>query len=338
MSQFQKLLIWDTSRRVVIRQVGLGGQWYGDQEEYTEKKLSLKSLLYQVNILCTSLQIEVLTMNLGEPKPFHDILSRPVYGNTASDGSLLQAQKWISCCISNHENCASGLPSRLPKRVVDLKLRNPRLYETHNELAQYVCLSHCWGTSRPSCATTSLSLKANQKCIEWESMPRTFQDAIHFTRRLGIRYIWIDSMCIIQDDERDWREQSAVMASIYQNAYLTLCATHSSSDDNGCYSQLPPDSVVQKGTMVKKDGVEYDVYFRIYPKNGRRKDHLPDSNCATSTYHLHEFPLMARAWTYQERLPSPRLLHFTSSEVHGMRGGMRVHTLHKVIGMKCNEV
>lgn len=161
----------------------------------------------------------------------------------------------------------------------------------------------------------SRTLEANQRCIEWESMPRTFRDAIHFTRRLGIRFIWIDSICIIQDDETDWREQSAAMASIYQNAYLTLCATSSLSDDDGCYSHLRPDYVVRKMTMVKEDRMKYDVYFRVFSRTTRRRQHLPDWDRASMGYSRQKFPLMTRAWAYQERLISPRLLHFTSGEL-----------------------
>jgi hypothetical protein len=160
--------------------------------------------------------------------------------------------------------------------------------------------------------TTSQTLESNRRCIEWKSMPRTFRDAIHFTRRLGIRFILIDSICIIQDDEIDWRAQSAAMASIYENAYLTLCATHSSSDNGGCYSYLRPNYIVKKTNMVKKDGREYDVYFRVLSRSTRE---LPDWSRATMHYCRQIFPLMIRAWTYQERLLSPRLLHFTSGEL-----------------------
>lgn len=227
---------------------------------------------------------------------------------------MLQAKRWISTCSSSHKNCSSGAPSPLPKRVINISIPCPRLHKTQNELAQYACLSHCWGTSRPTCATTSQTLESNRRCIEWESMPRTFRDSIHFTRRLGIRFIWIDSICIIQDDEIDWRAQSAAMASIYENAYLMLCATHSSSDNGGCYSYLRPSYIVKKTNMVKKDGREYDAYFRVLSRSTREVEHLSDWSRATMHYCRQIFPLMTRAWTYQERLLSPCLLHFTSGE------------------------
>lgn len=61
--------------------------------------------------------------------------------------------------------------------------------------------------------------------IPWDKLPSTFQDAITVTRRLGIAYIWIDSLCIVQDDAQDWEREAAKMALIFESAYLTIAAT-----------------------------------------------------------------------------------------------------------------
>jgi hypothetical protein len=132
------------------------------------------------------------------PCPFPGIPIGLECGYASLEESLLRVKVWISHCCSSHEQCSAGSPTPLPKRVINVDLQNPRLYETNNEAAQYVCLSHCWGTSRPSCLTTSKTLEANLQGIEMEAMPKTFREAIDFTRRLGIRFIWIDSLCILQ--------------------------------------------------------------------------------------------------------------------------------------------
>lgn len=65
-------------------------------------------------------------------------------------------------------------------------------------------------------------------------LPPLFQDAIIITRQLGLRYLWIDSLCIIQDSLRDWETEAAKMASIYQNSYVTISATDASNGSAKC--------------------------------------------------------------------------------------------------------
>jgi hypothetical protein len=73
--------------------------------------------------------------------------------------------------------------------------------------------------------------------ISWESIPRTFQDAITFARHLGLAYIWIDSLCIVQDDLMDWQEQSGIMTTIYSNSYITLAAAVSDGPESGIFTK-----------------------------------------------------------------------------------------------------
>jgi hypothetical protein len=95
-----------------------------------------------------------------------------------------------------------------------------RLYESSGNVGCYVSLSHCWGDSVYPAKTTSQTLDQNRKSIPWSTLPKTFQDAIFFTRWLRIRYLWIDSLCIIQDSREDWLEESVKMMHIYQNLML----------------------------------------------------------------------------------------------------------------------
>jgi hypothetical protein len=119
---------------------------------------------------------------------------------TASSESLTKVQEWLNLCHESHKLCQPRAPSVLPKRVLDVSLPQVRLYESYNESGRYVSLSHCWGKTIPACRTTSITIEVNRCGIDWEAFPATFQDAIQFTRRLGLKYIWIDSVCIIQDD------------------------------------------------------------------------------------------------------------------------------------------
>jgi len=112
---------------------------------------------------------------------------------------------------------------------------------------------------------------------------------------MKVRYLWIDSLCIIQNDEADWQCESALMAQIYQNSFLTLAATGSYSDDEGLFYKLPQAFVF--GVLL--DGSHYKIHARPAIR------HFDDA----------EFPLFSRAWVFQERMLAPRVLHFGKQEL-----------------------
>lgn len=120
-------------------------------------------------------------------------------GDTSSTKSLCNAVDWIQDCDRRH-GCRSSAPQRLPKRIISISEGRVVLCEPQDEIANYVCLSHCWGQEGKSdvLRTTKNNLDTFKKGIPWESLPKTFQDSIHFTRRFGLKYIWIDSLCIVQ--------------------------------------------------------------------------------------------------------------------------------------------
>ena len=94
--------------------------------------------------------------------------------------------------------------------------------------------------------------------MSWEDIPKTFQDAITVTRYLGFHYIWIDSLCIVQDDNEDWARESAKMSSIYANAVLTIAASAAADDTYGFLHQrqhvgvqIYPYQIHQTGHVIK---------------------------------------------------------------------------------------
>ncbi|OCL15185.1 HET-domain-containing protein, partial [Glonium stellatum] len=143
---------------------------------------------------------------------------------------------WLDECVSSHDACRSRQRSHLPKRVISVGSHDhaPCLYESHGEESDYIALSYCWGLGR-SLTTTKSSYAARVTGISWEDFPNTIRDAMIFTQNIGVQFIWIDALCIIQDDAEDWRVEAAKMASIYENALLTLSATASDSTNSGCF-------------------------------------------------------------------------------------------------------
>ena len=122
--------------------------------------------------------------------------------SSGSDESFDLIKHWVSKCDHKHPECRMN-SKRLPNRVIDVGTGEsdiqPRLRETEQETGAYIALSHCWGTNRHF-VTEKATLHVNLKGIHFEDLPKTFRDAIVLTRRLGVQYLWIDSLCIIQDD------------------------------------------------------------------------------------------------------------------------------------------
>jgi Heterokaryon incompatibility protein (HET) len=119
----------------------------------------------------------------------------------------------------------------LPTRVIDVGPSDasiePRLIISKGRDGAYIALSHRWGApdlSKPQLTTTAANLPAMIEKIPLESMPLNYKDAVITTRKLSFRYLWIDSLCIIQDSMQDWEAESAKMGEVYQNAQLTIAA------------------------------------------------------------------------------------------------------------------
>lgn len=164
---------------------------------------------------------------------------------------------------------------------------------------KYATLSHCWGSGENLKLTISV-LHAFQSTSPYDELCKTFQDAIFIASSLEIEYLWIDSLCIIQDDEEDWRQEPLLMSMVYGNSYLNIAAAGASDGTQGCFFENDPKRVnrLQVETMQNGKRQLYDcIPTRIY------------RYCVSAT------PLSSRAWTLQERLLAPRNLHFSRAQI-----------------------
>lgn len=193
----------------------------------------------------------------------------------------------------------------MPKRLLDVGRVNApiRLVDTQGKSFQYATLSHCWG-SGSILTTTKKNWQKLTSNIPLTALPPLFQDAIIITRQLGLRYIWIDSLCIIQDSARDWETESSKMGGIYENSYVTISATSSGDSNSRCLvERRKPIKITYKNTTGKE--------FVI---GGRKvEDHQPDAKGGTPTKLMG--PLTLRAWVLQEHVLSTRILHYTTTEL-----------------------
>ena len=128
-------------------------------------------------------------------------------------------QRWLNECNA-HERCMPLDDTPMPIRVLALVGDNTqpliRLIETKGRQGRYLALSHCWGEAgKLPLRTTSENYQKHQSSIPFNNLPKTFQDTIKFAQGMGIRYVWIDSLCIIQGDSRDWHSEAAKMGEVY---------------------------------------------------------------------------------------------------------------------------
>lgn len=198
-------------------------------------------------------------------------------------------------------------PARFPTRVIDVGKddadRNAiHLVEVSQEPAargRYIALSHCWGTlSREERFCTYADNIAERRAhIMYDELPASFQDAVRVTRALGVRYLWIDSLCIIQEDPNDWAVEVERMEDVFTHAYCTIAASSAESSLVGFLGRKQQRDVVRISTS---GGMP--LYLAEDVDDFRRD--------------VEESVLSSRGWVLQERALSRRTIYFTSTQIY----------------------
>lgn len=215
--------------------------------------------------------------------------------STRSEATFSLARNWIYGCLSKHTLCCadSSLTFIPPTRVIDVGppdgSRDPYLYITNdeNQNMRYMTLSHCWGGAEILTLTHEVYEQMLSR-FPMAVLPQSFQDAIEVCRRLNQRYLWIDCLCIIQEDYEDWRREAPKMRNTYQNSICTIAAVGASNSFAGLFSQ--------REEPCKLPG-EIGLIARVSKDAFARRERAP----------LHR-----RAWVFQERLLSPKTLQLGS--------------------------
>lgn len=213
-----------------------------------------------------------------------------------SDASMAVVLKWFDDCLETHKSCPCPGDPILPTRVLDIGTgasNNIKLVETNGMTGQYICLSYCWGTS-DFLKTTRETVADHRKGIALNNLPQVFQDAIRISWALKIRYLWIDALCIIQKDEEDWDAESKLMAEVYRGSCLTIAAVSSANPHQTCFSEE---------TQSSPFGPALTLVIRHHFANTAIDDRE------------NVYPMLSRAWTYQERLLAPRVLYMGRQEM-----------------------
>ncbi|KAF2432003.1 HET-domain-containing protein, partial [Tothia fuscella] len=235
--------------------------------------------------------------------------SEPKSNRTDCDDSFDRARQWLTTCLQSHARCrfSANAAQRFPRRLLHVsvvdKVMSVRLcsYTAVPEHVEYFTLSHCWGQTTPLQLTRS-KLMDFLKDIPITSLPRTFHDACYIVARLGYQYIWVDSLCILQDSTQDKEEEIGSMGSIFRNSLCTIAALGAKNSSEGCFQDRNPLSL--KPCIIRTNG---RTFMADNPTRGpMREIQGPDFTGSSRP------PLHTRAWVIQERTLSPRTLYYGS--------------------------
>ncbi|KAJ3540059.1 hypothetical protein NM208_g5227 [Fusarium decemcellulare] len=224
------------------------------------------------------------------------------------DGKVSVIKPWLQECRSHPDHITCRPAPFAPRRLISVGLDgNPiRIVEEHAPLdkTEYATLSYCWGGSL-QLRTTKETLTQFSEEIPWELLPKTFADAINVAQKLEIPYIWIDALCIVQNDERDWQQQAAQMGDIFAGSQLTITASQSMNSSQGCFC---PDA------NGRQDGELLSCIHEDHPKGPGLlvRYYINDIRGYALKYNI----ISERGWTLQEQLLSPRVISCMQAEVH----------------------
>ncbi|PNP53047.1 hypothetical protein FNYG_15790 [Fusarium nygamai] len=301
----------------IVRGVGMLAESYGLQTDrlhigtlkvYSKKEMTQIVQRIMIGVFWVgelgdmSEHLEFTRTGQSKP-PFKLVLPvTPFDPETYKQDVFLSAQKLIQDCFTTHRHCLpSSPPSFLPTRLLEIrsapiptvKLLTTSLPSPETTNTRYLALSYCWGNppNNPLRFTVSTS-QSLQDGVPTSSLPHLFQDLVSLAQRLGVKYIWIDALCIQQDDKLDWEREAAVMGAIYRNAWLVVGAT--SARDSS--QPLAPRPFQQVPIPISE--MESGVWENV----------LCSTQGGSATWPLHE-----RGWCFQEMILARRFLDFDSN-------------------------
>jgi hypothetical protein len=192
-------------------------------------------------------------------------------------------------------------------------------------------LSHCWGKAK-ILKLENETFEDFMKEIPFDQLSKTFREAITLTRTMGIQYIWIDSLCIIQNSTEDWKEQSATMGEVYSNSFCNVAATGAIDGRGGCFVDRNP-AFVRSLTLQLPDLGTRNARLKEKPREASDdsrpktdweflRSNIPDQGGEYTLLDVDLWrteveysALCSRAWVLQERVLAPKTIHFGERQV-----------------------
>ena len=320
--------------------------------EHTDTSTGPADMICKYTGLCAATVVGDVATRTTSIAVLHDLGS-----TTASQESFSRAREWLESCkrVTNHSlDQEKGLLDTVPLRLVEIgddckALRLKAVSQLRLGICpEYATLSYCWGGSEAPWKTLRSNVAPRETSMVDLILPATIQDALKITYELGLRHVWIDALCIVQDDSPEWALESAKMGSIYSHCVFNIAANIGGDSHSGCFnlyshiatdstsspprpfdphllSVKPPtgkivpsvwsDSASDSASMKSTDMVRVKLQTKL--KNGQKSQLLVCDESKLCFYNsMNSGPLSLRAWVYQEQILSPRILHYTETQLY----------------------
>ena len=282
---------------------------------------------------------------------------RYIPSNTGDPEVLKLALEWLMSCDSDHETCEKIARSPTTKRYYPPRLLDvaPSSFDIYHLLivenvsldnTGYVALSHCWGETPTFLALTTENMVELQHGVLASSLPKSFVDSIQITRKLGFRYIWIDSLCVMQSgpgSEADWQIHSATMDLIYANCDLNVAVSCAANAQEGAFVERDPEFLQPAHVYVplsvdlrRTEDRRWSDASSASTSNSEQRavsdeEHTTNEDMDVAfqsqlvtifmgqydfSSSLWDLPLQKRGWVVQERIMAPRTIYFGKDRIY----------------------
>jgi hypothetical protein len=232
----------------------------------------------------------------------------PIEINPLSTKTISSIRDWITSCVdqknSDHTRCFLSEKKFLPSRLIEIEqsdsglqlrlVRSQDIDPEHHGGINYTTLSYCWGGNQPA-KLIAQSLASYEQQIPWAIIPKTLQDAATTTNLLGIRYVWIDSLCIIQDDDDDKSREISQMAMVYSHSTLTIMARRGDKATDG---------------FLHERSFPFGTTQFMFRSTESRRRGLVTLTFKSAIESENDMALNTRGWVMQEYLLSTRIVKF----------------------------
>ncbi|KAM0265672.1 hypothetical protein ACHAQJ_000106 [Trichoderma viride] len=247
-----------------------------------------------------------------------DIYTKRIPDNVISPAGIFTLKQWV---LGNKKEKAAHRADFRPTRLLHVGSRKEsgliHLVESHKHLGidekpqPYLSLSYCWGSKAPSLTATKSNYAHLKTSISYDAMPKAYQDTVRVARALGVKYIWIDALCIIQDDMADWEKESQMMADIFRNSLVTVILLRAASCNEGFLERNPS---IKINYHSREWNVNGSFCLRHMPFSYENAESsiraAPSFSDRPISLELQNSLWQTRGWTFQEDMFSMRKLYF----------------------------